>query len=236
MGDDKKPPKRSISSSGLPRDRDVFVPKRATAPYGVPVVPAMNDAPKLGDQDWTTPDTGTHELAAARDTPSGLETLDAEAEFRLRNRVKETAVNTRAIKESSHATEMGVSTMRLEMLGHVDRLDKKITTVKEETKAEIGKVGSKVDTLTGHVVTALSSLNQFQGVVVENQLEKQTITFEAHADVAANQQKLKDRDLADAQKQRRSFWYRIGALALKILGAGGVVAATAIATHYAERC
>jgi hypothetical protein len=230
---DRKPPKARAPT----RDRDVLVPKSApTPPRGVPVTPPA-------DQDWTG-DTDTHALAIDNagsrsrdeDTPIGLEIRDAEAELRLRARVKETNTN---VKTAS----TGITALRTEMIGHVERLDLSIASVKTETTQEIGKLGEKVEKLGGNVIgamqsvnAAVSSLSDFQGVVVENQLQRSRVTFEGHAKVAAAEQVLTAKDQTDAKIQRRSFRYNAMATVLKILAAGGVVLATAIATHYAEHC
>lgn len=236
MADDRRPQKPK-PKPGAPRDRDVFVPKRSTAPYGVPVVTGEGRASSQGEE-WATPDTGTHELAAPErperddNTPIGLETLDAEAEFRLRNRVKETNANVRATKKSAESAAIGVTTIRSEMQGHVTRLEGQIEEVKTEIGATRTELGLKVETLTSHVIDAMGSFNDGMAIVAK----QQAVPWEAHIDIAANKQKLADKDQADAKKQRRSFWYRAGGVVLKIAAAGGVVAATAIATHYVERC
>jgi hypothetical protein len=248
MADGKKPPPKPPKIAA-PRDRDVFVPKRQTSPYGTPIVtdPKHRDT---GEQWPITEDTGARELMAPQassgrddDTPIGLEVQDAEAEFRLRNRVKETNLNVRSMRANAESASSGVATLRMEVQGHVERIDKSIASVKTEAKAGLDALSGKVDALggdvrdaTGAVIDAVSTLNNFQGMVVKSQLEERNITWEAHTEVKANQQKLADKNKADAQKQARSFRYSAGALVLKILGAGGVVAATAIATHYAERC
>ncbi len=198
------------------------MPKRSTSPYGVPAV--TSPTPPQGE-DWETPDTGAREIEYTErtrrkhddDTPIGLEAADAEAEFRLRNRVKETNTNVKAVKV---ATDTGVTTIRTEMQGHVTRLEGKIGEVKTETKA----LSTKVDDLGGHVLGAMGTVNEAMiqmGVVAKDRL--------ASAGIA-------DRDRADARKQSRSLWYKAGAGVLKVMIAAGVVIVTALATHYAERC
>lgn len=203
-----------------PRDRDILVPKN----------PPRAESP-VPNEEWSG-DTGTHSTGRDDDTPLGLETVDAAANMRLRARVKETNTNA---KEAS----TGVTTLRIEMQGHVERLEGAIGEVKAETTKQFGQLSTKVDTLggevrtaTGAVVGAVSALNKFQGIVVENQLEKSKITWDVHA----NQQKLEDKDKADAAKQKRSFWYKVGGVFIKIGAAAGVVGATAIATHFIEKC
>ncbi len=257
MADGKKPPKPPKIAA--PRDRDVFVPKRQTSPYGTPIVTAPGNR-DTGEQWPITEDTGARELIESGaphassghddDTPIGLEVKDAEAEFRLRNRVKETNLNVRSMRANAESVSSGVATLRMEVQGHVERIDRSIASVATEAKAGLDTLSGKVDALggktdalagdvrdaTGAVIDAVSTLNNFQGMVVKSQLEERNITWEAHTEVKANQQKLADKDAADAKKQKRSFWYRAGSWVLKILGGAGVVAATAIATHYAERC
>jgi hypothetical protein len=230
--DRNKPPKGKPTA---PRDRDVFVPKRATAPYGVP---SMTPPPKT--ENWETPDTGTHDTRArdtGRDdnTPVGLEApemRDAEAEFRARNRIKETNANVKAVKVATETASIGVTTLRTEMIGHVERLDKSIGEVKSELRSETFKQSQKIDDLGDHVLNAMGTVNQavvelnrFQGLVVKGEIDKSHTTFEVGA-----------RDQADKKKQRRSFWYSFGGVVLKVLAAAGAVGATAIATHFVERC
>jgi hypothetical protein len=199
-----------------PHDRDVFVPKTKTPLKGVPV------ADRSASEDWSG-DTGTHE-ALNDDTPVGLETVDAAANARLRARAKETNITVKALHS--------------EMTGHVERLDKSIV----ETKAEVTGLRTDVNKLGTHVVDAISSvndavssLNNFQGVVVENQLQRQRVTYEAHTSVDKHAKIAEIEDQADATKQSRKFKYRIGSTLLKILAAAGVVAATALATHFIEK-
>lgn len=237
--DDRKPPPKRPGAS---RDRDAYVSKTQTQPRGIPIVKPDGG----GDQDWTTPDTGTHEIGRIASTkpergdstPIG----DVEAERRQRQRVKETNANVKVIKENSETTTTGMIALKDEMNGHVERLDQSIVQVRAEVTAnrtETANLADKVEGLGGAVLgavssvnDAVSSLNEFQGVVVKTMTERSQTTYE----LKAHEQKLEAKDAADAKKQARSFWYKVGAGALKILIAGGVVAATAIATHYAERC
>lgn len=225
-----------------PSDRDVLVPKHATPPKGV-----STGAETWDDEESPEP-TGQIDLQPPRkgtddDTPVGLATIDAQAEARLRHRVKETNANVLEVKSTSQATSEGVSTLRLEMHSHVKRLEQTIETKIEEVKADttqqISVLSESVNGLTNHVIGAMSTvnnavlrLNDFQGQVVEGHMERERMTFEAHTKKSV----IRAEEEADAKKQSRAFKYTLGSTALKVLGALGAAVAGIVATLLAQNC
>lgn len=130
------------------RDRDVRKPQ--TPPKGIAeqLAPAKFERP--GSESWEGADTGQGE-AHDEDTPVGLEqmaavveTEEAKAETRLRNRVKKTAETTQQIKDAVDTTSVGIDTLRFEH-------KREIAAV----KIEVGLVSSKVEKL-GTDVAGLS--------------------------------------------------------------------------------
>lgn len=222
-------------------DRDRRTPK--TPPKGIAeqIARPLDKRRAPSDIEWA-PDTGVH--PRDENTPVGNATLSAEeekhaAERRLQSRVKETNITSaetakavEEVKGVADKTHVGVETLRMEMVSHVERLDGSIGTV----KADVQAIKADVKTLGGHVLNALGTVNEaittvnkFQGDIVRGQLDKQTISFEAHVDVEKTAKVTAIADEADSKKARRDRYGKI----LTIIG--GLVG-LATAAFAAGRC
>jgi hypothetical protein len=206
--------------------RDRRTPK--TPPTGV----ANQLAPPPGET-WAG-DTGSA-VRIDEDTPVGLETLDAEADARVRHRVKETNTDVKSVKETAEATRTGIDTLRFETKKDVHRLETKIGAVDQK----VGLLDTKIDqhtlSVTGHVIRMVEVVGELKGQVGElvkstdAGRERQQITFEAHVDVAKTAKVTEIADAADSKKMQRERWANV----LKIFAA---LVGLATAAFAAGRC
>lgn len=232
-----------MSPPKKPSDRDVLSKK---------------NVPK--EQDWTE-DTGAHQIEAIgaerRDTtPIGLETLDAEANVRLRARVKETNQTVRALKETAATTQTqlhtGVDTLRLETERHVQRLDLRIGSVDKKVDkldGKVDKLDTKQDEHTGIMLKAVGTLGKLDATVGElvksndERRHEHRVLQVARLEIDKEEKVAEIRDNADAAKKerelktqqaklRRDLMYRV----LKWVGGVLAIVATAALTHFAEKC
>ncbi len=231
----KKPPTR---------DRDVFVPKTPSP-----------DAMRTTTQPEWSEDTDAQAQALRErndDTPLNLETLDAEAEARMRTRVKETNNTVRRVSDTVQATNTGIDSLRFETRKDVQKLDLKIGLVDakvDKVDSKVAKIDSKLDDHGRILIDVVDSVGSMKGVVGElkgaftemtkiqdQKRQHEIITFGARVDIEKQEAIAEIKDETDAVKQKRSFMYKVGALVLKILGVAGAIVATAIATHFIESC
>jgi len=207
------------------RDRDVLI-KKNTPAAGVPAMRAPTS------EEWAG-DTGTNHKVDD-DTPIGLENLDAEANLRLRGRVKETNLAMKQVSAATQAVHTGVDTLRLETKKDILRLETKIDNV-----------DAKVDGLNGKFIEVIDSHGEMRGEfgevkgtlnvlakMIDQSREKQTISFEAHVDVEKASKITNIKDAADAKIKSRAFRYKL----LRWIGAIIAAGATVLVTHYLEHC
>ncbi len=232
-------------------------PPRSTSTSQSPVISrgSMSSTPIEGIRSMPDFDAEQDTGVTSTDTPVGLETINSEAELRLRNaatnlarldaeaglrlssRVKATNERVESIKEVSEKTFVGVDTLRTEMVEHVSSLRSEIGGVRSDLGEFKTAVGSKIDELGGHVLSAMGSvntavvaLNQFQGIVIEDKME----THREYAAIDVNRTILADDAHADKKKLNRGVWYELGKKAgVVLLGLLGIVA-TAYITHRIE--
>lgn len=230
-----------MSPKKPPRDRDVFI--RKTSPEGLSVTTPRASSEQEG---WSA-DTGTHEALEGvdEDTPVNMPTVEAQAEARLRSRVKETNVAVRAVRNGVETTNAGIDTLRLETKRDVGRLEGKINAVDskvDRVTIKVDKVVDKLDEHQGVMLKVVSTVGELKGAFTEmtktndQRRQHEVITFQSAVKIDQEEKIAEIKNDVDASKQKRSFKYKIGSTLLKILSAGGIVAATALATHFIERC
>lgn len=226
-----------MSPKKPPRDRDVFVRKEGTPAVRLPSEPSAQES-------WAG-DTGTHDALPDDDTPIGMPALEAQAEARLRSRVKETNNTVRDVSRITTTTSTSVDTLRLETKKDVARLEGKIGTVDQKVDKVDGKVDKLGEKIDGHqetMLTMVGAVGELKGAFTEmskardQKHQHEIITFGQQVTIDTAEKVAEIKDGGDAAKQKRSFKYKVGATLLKVLGAGAIVAVTAIATHFIERC
>lgn len=220
------------------KDRDTFDSK---------VLPTLQIPSPAKAEDWSVPDTGTHQLIDEDgDTPVNMQALTpgevakltVEADVRQRARVKSTAQDVAAVRETTEATNIGVTTLRMETNHRFDHFEKKF----EATDLKVTTVDSKVDVLGGHVLSLVKEVGPLTGQVgelvkaIDRSRQRDDVDFEIKAHVGKVKEITEIKDQGDAKKQKRALFYATWKQAIHVLLAVVSAGAIVLVTHYAEHC
>ncbi len=214
-------------------DRDVL--RRSTPAHGV----KSQLAPPIGE-DWSG-DTGTESTPIDQSpiSPEEAARLDSEAVTRARARLKETVEIARGVKPAVDETNSGIKTLRMETKAHIEKVSAHLGV--QDNKIEA--LSHQVSDLGGHVLRSITTVGDMSGDLgevkgklgelvkaIDNQRDKQTISFEAHVEVDKH---AKIADIED-KKGKKSFTRDIWLKIFGLMTSGSLI--TLIITLLAGRC
>lgn len=180
-----RPPHRDVLRSHTP-------PVGVQAQIAAPVGTIDSTVPGEEPSSWAG-DTGVGERN--EETPVGLQQLDAEAEQRLRNRVKETNTTTQDILRDVQDAHS-----KIDQLGdRVVEVEHRVTEHTLATVKAVGEFKADVKGTLGRLEGQVGELIK----VVDDKRERQLVTFEAHVEIDKAAKVTAIEDEASAREHRR---------------------------------
>lgn len=156
------------------------------------------------------------------DTPVGLETLDAEADMRLRHRVKETNVTTQQIAKRVDDAHSKIDRAKEAVERLSNRVGNVETKIQEHTLTTVTKLGEIEAKVAGGLGRLEGQVGELIKAVDDKREVRQQITM-AHVDVAKFGKQTEIADQADAKKHRRERITKLVGSILGLMSSGAIL-------------